>query len=195
MPVGDQPFIDHQLRLLASQGIEQVVICTGYLGEQIMGHVGTGKRFGLEITYSTDGPKPLGTAGAIRKALPMLGPMFGVLYGDTYPLCSLQDVFNVYTDAALMVVHAPGRGNVHRSGRRVLAYQPGGKWRHGDAGFSIFQSRVFYRCDIVDCQDLGEVFAHLANYACLDSFETMEPVYEVGSFEGLAKFREYVLHR
>src|SRR5579883_552361 len=45
LPVAGQPFIAHQLRLLATQNIREVVICCGHLGEQIQRFVGDGSRF------------------------------------------------------------------------------------------------------------------------------------------------------
>jgi len=78
LPIQGEPFIAHQLRLLRSQGIERVVLCVGYLGDRIRDFVGDGHAFGLSIAYSWDGPALLGTAGAIRKARPMLGEAFFV---------------------------------------------------------------------------------------------------------------------
>ena len=45
---------------------------------------GHGRAFDVHVVYSHDGPEPLGTAAALRKALPLLGEAFHVLYGDTY---------------------------------------------------------------------------------------------------------------
>lgn len=81
--VAGQPFLLHQLRLLASYGAALSVICVGYLGERIVSEIGY-ERFGVTIAYSHDGPQPAGTLGAIRNALPLLGDRFMVLYGDTY---------------------------------------------------------------------------------------------------------------
>ncbi|MGB9605368.1 MAG: sugar phosphate nucleotidyltransferase, partial [Bryobacteraceae bacterium] len=66
VPVAGEPFLAHQLRLLARSGIERVVLCTGHLGEKIREFAGDGRRFGLSVDYSEDGPAPLGTAGAVR---------------------------------------------------------------------------------------------------------------------------------
>ena len=63
--VADEPFIAHQLRWLAGQGIGRVVICCGFLGGSIRDYVGDGNAFGLEVVYSEDGPSPLGTGGAL----------------------------------------------------------------------------------------------------------------------------------
>ena len=60
------------------------MLCLGYLGERVVESVGDGREFGLEVEYSFDGPELRGTAGAIRRALPLFGPAFFVLYGDSY---------------------------------------------------------------------------------------------------------------
>src|SRR5580765_2332217 len=79
LEVAGEPFLLHQLRLLAAHGATSVVLCTGYLGEQVEKQVST-ERFGIQILYSHDGPKLAGTLGAIRQALPLLPDRFLVLY-------------------------------------------------------------------------------------------------------------------
>src|SRR5207247_929006 len=81
--VGGEPFVLHQLRLLACHGAARVVLCVGYLGERIRERIGS-RRFGLQIEYSFDAPGLDGTLGAIRRAQTLLGDRFLVLYGDTY---------------------------------------------------------------------------------------------------------------
>ena len=51
--VADEPFIAHQLRLLKRNGAERVVLCIGYLGQQIRDFVGDGDAFGLKVNYSS----------------------------------------------------------------------------------------------------------------------------------------------
>src|SRR5439155_20289700 len=70
--VNAEPFVFHQLRLLKERGIDHVILCVGYLGEQIVERIGNGRGFGLDVRYSFDGPHLLGTGGAIKKALPRL---------------------------------------------------------------------------------------------------------------------------
>ena len=74
--VAGEPFLAHQLRLLHSRGVRKAVMCVGYLGEMIEKEVGDGAAFGIELKYSFDGPKLLGTGGALRQALPLLGENF-----------------------------------------------------------------------------------------------------------------------
>src|SRR4051812_20102911 len=82
--IAGEPFLAHQLRLLRGNGYERIVMCAGYRGEMIRDFAGDGGAFGLHIDYSFDGPTLLGTAGAIARALPMLGDAFSVIYGDSY---------------------------------------------------------------------------------------------------------------
>ena len=74
--VAGEPFITRQLNFLREQGVRKVVLCIGYLGEMIQTLVGDGSQYGLEVVYSPDGPELLGTGGAIKQALPLLGPNF-----------------------------------------------------------------------------------------------------------------------
>src|SRR5471030_927198 len=71
--VADEPFISHQLRLLRREKVEKVVLCIGHLGEAIRAFVGDGRAFGIDVCYSLEGEHLLGTGGALRRALPLLG--------------------------------------------------------------------------------------------------------------------------
>lgn len=83
LSVAGEPFLVHQLRLLHSRGLRRVVLCVGHLGEMIQAEVGDGSAYGMQLEYSFDGAKLLGTGGAIAHALPLLGEAFLVLYGDS----------------------------------------------------------------------------------------------------------------
>src|SRR2546430_700455 len=84
--VAGRPFIDHQLDLLRRNGMRRIVMCLGYRGEQIQRHVGDGASLGMEVRYSYDGEKLVGTGGAVRRAMDagLLGDVFWVMYGDSY---------------------------------------------------------------------------------------------------------------
>src|SRR5579872_952453 len=92
LDLNGEPFIAHQLRLLERQGVAQVVLCIAHLGRMIEEFVGDGHRFGLNVRYSQDGDKLLGTAGALRQALPLLGDAFFVMYGDSYLPCDFRAI-------------------------------------------------------------------------------------------------------
>jgi len=81
--VSGSPFLEYVLRQIKESGITKVVLCTGYLASQIEGVFGYQWQ-GLELVYSKE-LQPLGTAGALRRALPYLSePTVLVLNGDSF---------------------------------------------------------------------------------------------------------------
>lgn len=94
LKVGDKTLLEHQLEKLIQIGIKEVVINVAYLGEKIIRHLGDGDSLGIKIEYSVE-PYPLETAGALHKAMPLLGEApFLLLNGDVwhdYPLGELID--------------------------------------------------------------------------------------------------------
>lgn len=91
VPVAGAPYLEHQLRLLATQSITDIVLLTGYLSEQIEDYFGDGSRLGLSIRYSRES-SPLGTGGALRQAIELLKDSFLVIYGDSYLPIEYSDV-------------------------------------------------------------------------------------------------------
>lgn len=81
--VAGSPYLEHQLRLLAEQDIREVLLLTGYLGEQIENYFGDGGRWGLRLSYSRE-RSPLGTGGAMREARDKLQDAFLIIYGDSF---------------------------------------------------------------------------------------------------------------
>lgn len=84
LPVAGRPFAVWLLARLASCGFEDVVLCIGHLGEEVRRALGDGRAIGMRVAYVEDGDRLLGTAGALRKALPLLDETFVVTYGDSY---------------------------------------------------------------------------------------------------------------
>lgn len=84
-PVGDAPFLELLVLQLRSQGIRRLVMCTGYLANQIEGQFGDGRKWDVAIEYSTE-TRPLGTAGAVKLAGRYLqrDPDFLVMNGDSF---------------------------------------------------------------------------------------------------------------
>lgn len=92
--VGGKPLLEHTINHLASLGITDLIINLHYLPEKITSYFGDGSRWGVNITYSPE-EKPLGTAGAVKKAEKTLAAFedFLVLYGDI--VCT-QDYLRLY---------------------------------------------------------------------------------------------------
>jgi NDP-sugar pyrophosphorylase family protein len=79
-PIGDRPFLDILLELLAAKGIDDVVLLLGVRAGQVKAYVA---RSGLQVAVSIE-PEPRGTAGAIAFARRYCGETFWLLNGDTY---------------------------------------------------------------------------------------------------------------
>lgn len=195
LDVGGKPFIEHQLCLLSQRGFRRAVICAWYLGEKIRDFVGDGNRFGLQVDFVFDGSKPLGTAGALRHALPLLGDTFFVLYGDSYLLCdylAVQNSFWKQGKPGLMTVFRNSgqwdASNVEFCNGLILAYNKKDQspaMEHIDYGLGVFQAEVFAALPEGRNLDLAEVYQDLLHRGALAAYEMEERFYEIGSREGL----------
>ncbi|HEY1807795.1 MAG TPA: sugar phosphate nucleotidyltransferase [Acidobacteriaceae bacterium] len=194
IPIAGEPFLGHQLRRLRGEGIREVVICCGHLGSQIEDFAGDGSRFGLSIAYSHDGETPLGTGGALRAALPLLGRQFLVMYGDSWLSEPVEPVWRAFCESgkpALMTVFRNqnrwGISNVEYRGGLIVQYdkrQPSAAMHHIDYGFEALDASVLNHWS-VPVFDLADVWSGLTDYGLLAGYETAERFYEIGSFPGL----------
>lgn len=200
--VAGRPFIEHQFALLRAQGYTRVVLCIGYLGEMLERHLGDGARFGMNLVYISDGPKLLGTGGALRRALPQLGDSFFILYGDSYlpcPFDAVEAAFRRSAMPALMTVLKNedrwDTSNVAYRDGMVLRYDKkrrSEEMRYVDYGLSAMQAEVLTRYEDGAVFDLAEVFSTLASEGKLAGFEVTERFYEIGSPAGLAETERYL---
>jgi N-acetyl-alpha-D-muramate 1-phosphate uridylyltransferase len=205
IPINGEPFIAHQLRLLSSAGVDRVVMCVGYLGEMIQEFAGDGRRFGVTLSYSPDGPNLRGTAGAVRNALPMLGEeQFLVLYGDSYLPCDYRAVEQAFLRSGqpgLMTVFRNRNqwesSNVEFAGGHIAAYEkrmPTAAMEYVDYGLSAFHASAFSAAG-EQAADLTTVFQELIRRRALAGFEVTERFYEVGSWEGIRELEVYLSPR
>ncbi len=200
--VNGEPFIAHQLRLLQANGVTRVVICAGHLGEMTREYVGDGARFGLQVDFSFDGLRLLGTAGALKRALPLLAESFFVVYGDTYLPCdygAVQRAFGASRKLALMTVFRNedrwDRSNVEFADGRIVAYDKArrtSRMRHLDYGLGVLSRRAFDDVPLDVPHDLAVLYQSLLARGELAAWEVEQRFYEVGSFEGLEETRRYL---
>jgi D-sedoheptulose 7-phosphate isomerase len=203
--INGEPFLAHQLRLLASSGIRRVTLCVGYLAGMIEDYAGDGRRFGLELTYSPDGPRLRGTAGAIAQARPLLGESFFVLYGDSYLPCDYRAVCQAFENSgqpALMTVYGNrdqwDASNVHFAGGRILAYSKKlrtPEMRHIDYGLGVFHAAAFDGIPEDGAHDLADLYQVLLARGELAGFEVSQRFWETGSFTGIRELSAYLAEK
>jgi NDP-sugar pyrophosphorylase family protein len=161
----------------------------------IVEQYGDGAKWGVHIEYSFDGPKLLGTGGALIRALPKLGDAFYVLYGDSYlPIDygAVGRAFLAFGQPALMTVFenrgAYDTSNVWFEDGRIRLYSKTQKlpqMRHIDYGLGVFRAEAFVGCPRDTVVDLAAVQAGLSTRGQLAGYEVKERFYEIGSPAGL----------
>lgn len=200
LQVNGKPFLEHQIELLRQRGITDIVLCVGYLAEQIKDYFGDGDRFGVHITYSEEGEKLLGTGGALKKAEPLLEEDFLLMYGDSYLLLDYAGImadFRKSDKQGMMVVYRNmdcyDCSNVVLEANLVKLYDKKRKppdMAHIDAGLSALKKSTlsfFLENEVALLEDL---YSHLVQRRELLAFETDQRFYEIGSISGLEELDE-----
>ena len=203
LEVAGRPFVAWQLDRLAEGGIDDLVFCTGHLGDQIEAFVGDGAEWGISVRYSSDGETLCGTGGALRLALDrnLLAEQFLVTYGDAYlqvDLRRLHEQLDVAAGPVVMTVwRNAGRivpSNADFDGTSVT-------YRKGDADPAleyVDYGMLAMRRAVVDgieagvVVDLASVLEALSASGRLGGLEVAERCYEIGSTEGLEALDRYL---
>jgi N-acetyl-alpha-D-muramate 1-phosphate uridylyltransferase len=205
VPVCGKPFLVHQLNLLRRAGVERVVLCIGHLGNRIREVAGDGSEFGLQAAYSDDGPLLRGTAGAIRRAIPLLGERFFVLYGDSYLTCDFADVQRSFEesgmDGLMTVFRNEGQfdtSNIEFASGAIRRYDKVNRtpeMRHIDYGLGVFNASAFRDLPEEGSVDLSRVYQTLLSRNRLAAYEVTERFYEIGSVAGIRDLEAYLCRR
>ena len=196
-----KPFLEYQLELLRENGVRDVVLCIGHLGEQIEAYFGDGSRFEMNLKYSRES-RPLGTAGALKNAHRLLNDIFFTMYGDSYLFIDFRAMMSYFTSRsklALMSVYK----NYDRYDRSNTAVQRGVVKRFSkrektedmvyiEYGINLFRKRVLDLVPQDEPYGLEALFPQLIQKEELLAFEVKERFYEVGSAGGLGEFRKYI---
>jgi NDP-sugar pyrophosphorylase family protein len=206
VPVAGRPYLEHQLRLLARQGIRDVLLLTGYLGEQIQSYFGGGGRLGLRIRYSRE-RQPLGTGGALRAAGHLLNDSFLLLYGDSLLPMEYAAVGRRLRDSAalgVIVAYRDAAGDTRvrpnvaldRSGlvtRYDKTAQNDAELQYVEAGVSCFRRDVLHLLPGDDPASFEEsVFPRLIEGRRLAGLPTAQRFYDIGTPERLRAIEDYL---
>lgn len=201
LEVAGRPFVEWQLERLRSAGFERVLFCVGHLGERVEAEVGDGARFGVEARFAFDGPRLLGTAGALRRALAELDGTFLVTYGDSYlPFDYAAPLRDLRADDAALgsmsVYRNQGRWEVSNTaveGDRVTIYDKRGSGLDFvDYGALALRRSVIVELPEGEPRGLEEVQARLAREGRLRAVRAHERFYEIGSPSGRRELERHL---
>jgi NDP-sugar pyrophosphorylase family protein len=204
--VAGRPFIDHQLELLRRNGIRRVVMCLGYRGQQLERHVGDGSAWGIRVSYSYDGETLMGTGGAVRRALHLLGDdVFWVMYGDSYMDIDYAAVLDHFgrsgADALMTVFRNANRwdtSNVVFRDSKLLRYDK--KTRtpdmdYIDYGVALLRRPAAERIPTDRPFDLAELYTALVAEGKMVGHEVTKRFYEIGTPAALEEAARYLASR
>jgi MurNAc alpha-1-phosphate uridylyltransferase len=146
--VRGRSLIAWHLSALARAGIREVVINTSWLAERLRAALGDGREFGVQITWSDEGPVPLETGGGIFRALPQLGPgPFLVVNADIWTDIDFGRLrLAPGSQAHLVLIPNPAhhpRGDFGLEGDRVVIRETD---RLTYSGVGVYRSEFFAGC-------------------------------------------------
>ena len=196
VPIAGRPFLAWQVEALARCGFRKVVLCIGHFGDQVRDFLGDGAAFGVTVAYSLDGPRLLGTGGALRRASALLAPSFLVTYGDSYlPFdyaAPLRDLEAHDAASGTMSVFendgAWGESNTDVVGEIVARYQKGdvgGAMKYIDYGALALRRSLLTERPADVAFGLDELQSELAASGKLRAYVASERFYEIGSEHGI----------
>ncbi len=204
IPVNGRPFLEYQLELLKGAGVNELVVCIGHLGGVIKARFGDGRRHGVRISYSDDGPKLLGPAGALKRAEPLLDDSFFVTYGDAYLRVDYAAMMKrLLSTRALGMMSVYRNDNRHgtsdllvRQGR-VLRYDKRGGRGMRWINFGVTALRRGALAFIAPGREVGEeeFYGRLIARGDLLAFSVRKRFYEIGNPASLAEFGRFISHR
>ena len=200
--VEGRPFIEHEIELLRVSGVKDLVLCVGYLGEEMERHLGDGRRLGVRIAYSFDGPKLLGPAGALGHASRLLEESFFVTYGDVYLRADYGRIMQRLLNSEALGVMAVYR-NYDRYGRSDLVVRDGyvvryDKKRHArnmswiNYGVSALKKPVLRFIPRGLPRGEQEFYGELIRRRELLSFSVRKRFYEIGTPSALDEFSRFI---
>jgi mannose-1-phosphate guanylyltransferase len=103
----NQPIIEWQVKWFKEFGVDEFVICVGYLKEHIIDYIGSGSKFGVKVGYAVE-EEPLGTGGALKNAQSLLGGTenegFFMVNGDILTDLNPNTLQDGITSSAIAVV-------------------------------------------------------------------------------------------
>lgn len=204
LPVKGKPFIVYLLGLLADSGINRIVLCVGYLGEQVREYLGEGRKLGINIAYSQE-KKLLGTGGALKQAQKFLDEQFLVINGDTYLPIDYRQVEQSFTSRgkkALMVVYnnredTGVQNNVELdSNLMVVRYdkeRPDPELKYVEAGVLVLKQEVLEIIPGGHPISLADgLYPALIQQRELAAYISRRRFYDIGTLEQLKIFEEFV---
>jgi len=200
--VNGKPFLEYEIGLLRRSGVDDFVMCVGYLSNKVEDYFGNGNKWGVKIRYSYDGPRLMGPGGALKEAEPLLEEYFFVTYGDAYLRADYSRLMRALLSSGrlgLMTVYRNrdryGKSDVVVRGGYVVRYEKQG--RRGDmewVNFGATALRKHALALVTPGKECGEeeFYGELIRRSELLAFPVRERFYEIGNPRSLTDFERFI---
>lgn len=199
VPINNKPYLEYQLNYLKQQGITNIVLLVGYLGEQIQAYFGDGDKWGLQIQYAFE-KTPMGTGGGLKNAQDLLADEFLLIYGDSFLPLDYNDLIQAYckvnADMVLCVYDNSLNTDVisnialDEADGCVLRYvkdQQDATMKYVDAGVMMLNKSVLELIPPEEVVSLEQrIFPLLIVKRAMYSYVTKNRFYDIGTPERLA---------
>lgn len=207
IPVMGKPYLEYQFQYLKRYNITDILLCVGYLGEEIQSYFGDGQSRDMSIRYSFE-EKPLGTGGALKNAGNHLDECFYLIYGDSFlPInySSIERHFLEVDKAVLMVLYdnsedtsVPNNVSLDKRGM-VTTYEKETRnsyLQYVDAGVLALKKEILDSMPFEKEISLEhEIFPkYIARQECA-GYVTHERFYDIGTPERLERFESYLMRQ
>jgi NDP-sugar pyrophosphorylase family protein len=145
----DKPILEWQIKHLAKNNIKEIIICVGYLKEQIIDYISSGNKFDVHVAYTVE-DEPLGTGGALKNTYSLLKDEkngFFMINGDILTNINFLDLANGnnHSKLALVPLKSPYGIVEFDENLNVTGFEEkpniDGKWIN--AGIYFFNQEVF----------------------------------------------------
>jgi len=201
VPIKGKVFLEYLIELLKKNNLKEILLCIGYLGEQIKNYFGDGKKWGVKIKYSSDGDKLLGTGGALKNAENLLKSEFIVINGDTFLNIDYQDLISFFhqkNKLGVMVVFKnrskiiPNNVKINKNNQIIFYNKKGDRRANGiDAGVQIFKKKILSLIKANEKVSLEEdIFPMLIKRQELIAYPIKQRFYDIGTLKGLKIFNQ-----
>lgn len=200
LDINGTPFLEIKLKQLFNIGFENIIICVGIKGEQIIDFIEKSDFAKLKITVIADGACQLGTGGAINNAIEQVEEEFFVTYGDSYLEFDYLDFYQFAKQKqCCMTIYENqnklGVSNVKKLNNDLIKYEKlrtNSNFNYIDFGFIYFKTKVYKEFYNLRLTDLSDLLTKISDANLLHGYEVKNQFYEIGSERGLIELRNYL---
>lgn len=201
--IAGKPFLSYQLNQLKSEGIKDILLLTGYLGEKIQDYFGDGSNMGLNLSYSKE-DKPLGTGGALYNAFELLDDIFFLVNGDTYLEINFETLIKIMQGHGSFKIvltafkntenflNIPGNLELDKGGIvKGYSKKGGSNFQYIESGIALYKKEALGKK--IKCQGPveGVVFPPLIKEGSIIAYRTNIPFYDMGTAEGIKRLSDF----